>query len=147
MNSNDQLSFLQQYTGREFTASPSPFTLWLKPAVLLAERGKLSFQYTVRRDMTNPMGTLHGGVTAAMMDDVIGATMFSFNEEHFYTTINNVIDYFAPAFENDIIIAETSIIKKGKQIVNAQCEIWNAGKSKLIARGYSNLLKTAIKKA
>lgn len=146
MDTNDQLSFLQQYTGREFTASPSPFTLWLKPVVMLAERGRLSFQYTVRRDMINPMGSLHGGVTAAIMDDVIGATMFSFNEDYFYTTINNVIDYFAPAFENDIIIADTSIIKKGKQIVNAQCEIWNADKSKLIARGYSNLLKTAIKK-
>jgi acyl-coenzyme A thioesterase 13 len=72
--------------------------------------------------------------------------MFSFNEECFYAIINNVIDYFAPAMENDLIIADTSVIKKGKQIVNAQCEIWNADKTKLIAKGYSNLLKTEIKK-
>lgn len=26
-------------------------------------------------------------------------------------------------------------------MINAQCEIWNADKTRMIARGYSNLLK------
>lgn len=146
MNTTEQLSILQSFIGKEFTASPSPFMHWLKPIVLSAESGKLAFQYTVRKEMTNPIRGLHGGVTAAIMDDIIGATMFSLNEEHFYTTVNNVIDYFSPAREGDLIVAETSLIKKGKQIVNAQCEIWNADKTRLIARGYSNLLKTTLKK-
>lgn len=141
MNTNNLLEVLQHYIGKEFTVSPSPFMLWLKPVVLFAEQGKLSFQYIIRKEMTNPMKTLHGGVTAAIIDDVIGATMVTFNEECFYTTVNNVIDYFIPAIENDIVIADTIIIKKGKQMVNAQCEIWNADKTRLIARGYSNLLK------
>lgn len=147
MHHTEQLQVLQQYIGKEFTTSPSPFMLWLKPIVLEAETGKLSFQYTIRKEMINPIGTLHGGVTAAIVDDSIGATMFSLNEDSFYTTLNNVIDYFAPAYENEEIIASTSIIKKGRQIVNAQCEIWNKDKTRLIARGYSNLLKTAMKKA
>ncbi|MES2396723.1 MAG: PaaI family thioesterase [Bacteroidota bacterium] len=146
MNPNNQLEVLQSFIGKEFTASPSPFMLWLRPIVISAEQGKLSFQYTVRKEMMNPAGTLHGGVTAAIIDDIIGATMFSFNEDYFYTTINNVIDYFASSKENDTIIADTLVIKKGKQIVNVQCEIWNAGKDRLIARAYSNLLKTDHKK-
>lgn len=146
MNPNNQLEVLQSFIGKEFTASPSPFMLWLRPIVISAEQGKLSFQYTVRKEMMNPAGTLHGGVTAAIIDDIIGATMFSFNEDYFYTTINNVIDYFAPSKENDTIIADTLVIKKGKQIVNVQCEIWNSAKDRLIARAYSNLLKTDHKK-
>lgn len=146
MNPNNQFEVLQSFIGKEFTASPSPFMLWLRPIVISAEQGKLSFQYTVRKEMMNPAGTLHGGVTAAIIDDIIGATMFSFNEDYFYTTINNVIDYFASSKENDTIIADTVVIKKGKQIVNVQCEIWNAGKDRLIARAYSNLLKTDHKK-
>lgn len=146
MNPNDQLEVLQSFLGKEFTGSPSPFSKWLKPVVLAAEKGMISFQFTVRHDMTNPMGGLHGGVTAAIIDDVIGATLFSYNEEHFYTTLNNVVDYFAPAREGDIIIADTQVIKKGKQVVNVQCEVWNEGKNRLIARGYSNLLKTGIEK-
>lgn len=144
MNTINQLEVLQRYIGKEFTESPSPFMHWLKPIVVSAEYGKLSFRYTIRKEMTNPVGGLHGGVTAAIVDDIIGATMFSFNEEHFYTSVNNVIDYFSPAKVNDIIIAETSIIRKGKQMVNAQCEIWNENKTRLIARGYSNLLKTGL---
>lgn len=146
MNTTDQLSVLQSFIGKEFTASPSPFMHWLNPIVLSVESGKLAFQYTIRKEMTNPVKGLHGGVTAAIIDDIIGATMFSLNEEYFYTTVNNVIDYFSPAREGDLIVAETSIIRKGKQIVNAQCEIWNADKTRLIARGYSNLLKTSLKK-
>ena len=144
MKTTNHLEILQSFTGREFTDSPSPFMHWLKPVLISAESGKLSFRYTIRKEMTNPIGTLHGGVTAAIIDDIIGATMFSLNEDQFYTTVNNVIDYFAPAREGDTVIADTLIQKKGNQIVNAQCEIWNAGKTRMIAKGYSNLLKTAI---
>nr|WP_246282430.1 hypothetical protein [Flavobacterium agri] len=42
-------------------------------------------------------------------------------------------------------MAETKINKKGKTVVNAECEIWNEDKSKLLAKGYTNLLKTAQK--
>lgn len=146
MKTKNQLEMLQEYIGKEFPASPSPFMKWLNPLVLNAEEGKLSFQYKVRKEMTNPVGTLHGGVTSAIVDDIIGATMFSFNEENFYTTVNLVVDYFAHAHEGDIIIADTSVVKKGKQMVNAQCEVWNADKTKLIAKGYSNLIKINVKR-
>lgn len=146
MKAAHPLTTLQSFIGKEFIASASPLMLWLKPIVLSAESGKLSFEYIVRKEMTNPMGSLHGGISAAIIDDIIGATIFSLNEDFFYTTINNVIDYYAPANEADKIIAETCILKKGKQIINAQCELWNANKTKLLARGYSNLLKTNLKK-
>ncbi|MCJ8152602.1 PaaI family thioesterase [Chryseobacterium sp. SSA4.19] len=138
----DKLAMLKNFIGKEFTASPSPFMKWLNPTVISAEEGRIEFQYTVREEWLNPMGNLHGGVTAAIMDDIIGATMFSLNEKSFIVTVNNSIDYFSTAKENDNIVAETKIIKRGKQFVNAQCEIWNADKTRLIARGTSNLFKT-----
>jgi len=137
----DRLAQLKQFIGKEFDQSPSPFMKWLNPIVLSVEEGQLEFQYTIRPEWLNPIGNLHGGVTAAIIDDVIGATMFSLNENSFITTINNVIDYFSTAKENDNIVAETKIIKRGKQFVNAQFEIWNADKTRLIARGTSNLFK------
>lgn len=142
---NEAFEYLKQHIGKEVSTSPSPFMNWLKPTMLAVEEGRLSFQYTIRHEMTNPYKTLHGGIVAAMIDDAIGATLICYGEPYFYPTINNVIDYFASARENDIIIAETSIIKKGNQIVNAQCEIWNEEKSKLLAKGYTNLLKTGMK--
>lgn len=137
----DKLQALKSFIGKEFTASPSPFMRWLNPVVVSAEEGQIEFQYIVREEWLNPMGNMHGGVTAAIMDDIIGATMFSLNEKTFIVTVNNSIDYFSTAKENDTIVAETKIIKRGKQFVNAQCEIWNADKTRLIARGTSNLFK------
>lgn len=137
---------LRAHIGKQITDSPSPFMSWLAPVVLVVEEGSLTFQHTVRKEMTNPFGTLHGGITAAIIDDAIGATLISYGEPYFYVSVNLVVDYLSAAREGDVILAETSIIKKGSQVVNAQCEVWNADKTKLIAKGYTNLLKTEIKK-
>lgn len=142
---NKAFQFLKDRIGQEVQHSPSPFMNWLKPVMRTVEEGKLEFEYTIRNEMTNPMGTLHGGITAAIIDDCIGATLISYGEPWFYTTVNLVIDYFAAAKENDILIAESTIIKKGNQIVNAQCNVWNADKSRLIAKGYTNLLKIELR--
>jgi len=142
----DRLEKLKSYIGKEFTASPSPFMLWLKPVVLVVNEGHLEFEYQIRQEWLNPIGNLHGGVTAAIIDDILGATMFSLNKTNFYTTINNVIDYFSTAKKGEKIIAKTSITKKGNQFINAQCEIWNSDKSRLLARGTSNLYKTELKR-
>ncbi|HXB13144.1 MAG TPA: hotdog domain-containing protein, partial [Bacteroidia bacterium] len=85
------------------------------------------------------------GVTAAIIDDIIGATMISLDEQYSNITINNVIDYFSPAKENDIILAETNIIKNGSQVSNGECIVWNHDKTRMIARGYSNMLKKEAK--
>lgn len=37
-----------------------------------------------------------------------GTALFFLNEPYYYTTINNTIDYFSPANENDFLIAETA---------------------------------------
>ena len=47
---------------------------------------KPKFEFVMRAEMTIPMGTLHGGVMAAIMDDMIGATIICLGRDHFYTT-------------------------------------------------------------
>ena len=60
---------------------------------------------------------------------------------HLYTWWHdNYIDYFATASEGDEIVAETSIVKRGRTILNLQCEITLPSKKRLIAKGYSNML-------
>jgi len=141
-----EAAFLRAHIGKEVSGSPSPFMNWLKPVLLYVEEGSLTFQYTVRCEMTNPFGTLHGGITAAMIDDAIGATLIAYGEPYFHVTINLAIDYFAAAKEGDVIIAQSQVIKKGRQIVNAQCDVWNEDRTRLLAKGYTNLIKTEIKK-
>jgi acyl-coenzyme A thioesterase 13 len=130
----------QLFTGKEIIHSPSHFMNWLKPTLISAERGSLHCSYVVRKEMTNPYGILHGGITAGIIDDLIGATIFILGLNNRYTTVNNNIDYFAPAAEGDLITAKTEIVKQGRAIINLQCEVYLPIKNRLIAKGYSNML-------
>jgi len=138
--SEQRLTFLRQSIGKVITNSPSNFMNWLAPVLIKADHGILICQYTIRKEMTNPYQILHGGVTAGIIDDLIGATVFTMGLNERYTTVNNYIDYFATASEGDEVIAETSIVKRGRTILNLQCEIFLPSKKRLIAKGYSNML-------
>jgi acyl-coenzyme A thioesterase 13 len=135
-----RLTNLQAQIGKEITNSPSPFMNWLKPTLISAERGEIQCSYVIRKEMTNPYAILHGGITAGIIDDLIGATVFTLGLNAKYTTVNNNIDYFASAVEGDIITAKTTVVKQGRTIINLQCEVFLPSKNRLIAKGYSNML-------
>ena len=140
---NEAQSRLENFrllTGKEITNSPSHFMNWLKPTLISAEKGSLHCSYVIRKEMTNPYSILHGGITAGIIDDLIGATVFILGLSNRYTTVNNSIDYFAPANEGDIITAKTTVVKQGRTIINLQCEVFLPSKNRLIAKGYSNML-------
>jgi acyl-coenzyme A thioesterase 13 len=136
------IDFLRSQIGKGSQKSPSPLMRWLNPDILEVEAGAMALRYTVREEMTNPMGQLHGGISAAIIDDAIGCTMFAYGEDTPWSTINNTIDYLLPARSGDRIVARTRILKKGARLVNAQCEIFSEDGTRLLARGSSNLLKT-----
>lgn len=136
----DRLTVFKSLIGKEITQSPSHFMNWLKPTLLNAEKGELYCSYIIRKEMTNPYGILHGGITAGIIDDLIGATVYILGLKDRYTTVNNNIDYFAPAKEGDEITAKTSIVKQGRAIINLQCEVYLLSKNRLIAKGYSNMI-------
>lgn len=145
---NKVVSLLKQQLGKEAvdTPTPSPLMRWLNPVLLEVEEGAVTFRYIVRKEMTNPIGTMHGGISAAIIDDAIGTAVYTFAEDRFYSTINNTIDYLAPAYEKDSVIAVASVLKKGKQLIYAQCEIWNGDRTRMLAKGHSNLIQTGIGK-
>lgn len=143
---NKSLQFLKNQIGKDSVKSPSPLMQWLNPVLLSVEEGNIEFEFEVRPEWLNPIGTLHGGIIAAIIDDCIGATIFTYGEPVFYSTINLAVDYFSIAKEGQKIIALTTVTKKGRQLINAQCEIWNSERSRILAKGYSNLLKTDVKK-
>jgi len=141
---NKTVDFFRNQLGKEVFNSPSAFGNWLKPKAIKIDAGALICEYIVREEMTNPAKILHGGVIAGIIDDMIGATVFTLEKSNFFSTINNSIDYFAPSKIGDVITAQTRVVKMGREIINLECEIWNLKKNRLIARGTSNLMKTNL---
>lgn len=141
---NDRLKFVQSFIGKPFTESPSPFAHWLNGTVVHAEKDTVTFQFTVRKEMTNPVGTLHGGVIAAMIDDCMGVTFFVMGLENFYPTINLYVDFFNPVGVGKTIFVRTHVVKQGKTIINMKAEVLSDRK-KLLAQATSNLAFSNIK--
>jgi acyl-coenzyme A thioesterase 13 len=144
MEENKILPYFKSQIGKEFANNPSRYGAWLNGILKEAEEGQLTAEFTVRKEMTNGIGTLHGGVIAGILDDMMGATVVSLGNKNFFTTVNLAVDYFYPARENDVLTAKAFMIKKGNHIQHVQCELWNLSINKMIAKGNSNLLKIDV---
>jgi len=124
--------------------SPSAYTNWLQPVAKEAEYGSLTFEYEIRKEMTNPAEILHGGVVAGIMDDLMGATIYSMELPGQYVTVNLDVSFFAMAKLGDVILAKTRMLKKGRKVINMECEIWHPKRDKLIAKGSANLMRADL---
>ncbi|MEN2399042.1 PaaI family thioesterase [Flavobacterium sp. MC2016-06] len=142
---NKRLKFLQSFIGKHFTESPSPYAHWLNGKVISVEEKAVEFQFEIRKDMTNPVGMLHGGVTSGMIDDCIGVNFMVLGLEKFYPTINLYIDYFNPAFEGQKVLVRTKVEKLGKTIINIKADVINENTSKLVAQASANLALSDVK--
>ncbi len=135
------IEHIKAVIGKEEQLSPSPFMNWLKPVAVAASYGSLTFEYKVRKEMTNPMGNLHGGVIAGIIDDIMGATVYSLEKSGLFVTVNLSVDYFAPARLGDVIHAKTEVVKEGRNVIHMACELWLPAKKRLLAKAGSNLLR------
>ena len=142
---NKRLQFLQSFIGKHFTGSPSHFAHWLNVKVISVEEKAVKFEFEIRKEMTNPVGMLHGGVTAGMIDDCICVNFMVLGLEKFYPTINLYIDYFNPVFENQTVIVTTKLEKLGKTIINIKAEVINKNTSKIVAQASANLAMSDVK--
>lgn len=141
MQDNKALEMMRQRIGRPTTDSPSMFGNWLAGELVHVEAGALEAKYTVRPEMTNPAGKLHGGVAAAIIDDLIGATMFSLGQPDFMSTVNLAVDYLGAVDSGEVLTVKTKVTKVGRQLLHAQAEMFNA-KGRMVAVANSNLIRT-----
>jgi acyl-coenzyme A thioesterase 13 len=140
--SNPILNKFRENIGQPM-GSPSPIGNWLGGILMEAEENYLIAEYKVQEQFLNPMGVMHGGVYAVMMDDLMGAMVFSLNNEYFFTTVNLAVDFLSSAKAGETISVKAEVIKAGKNIIHCECRMYNADK-KLLAKSISNLAKTHI---
>jgi uncharacterized protein (TIGR00369 family) len=141
---NPILAFLQAHIGLEMQQSPSPVSRWLNGTLRVATLGDITADYIVRENMTNPNTTLHGGISAAIADDIIGVAVYSLHTEYYYTTVNLTMDYLAPAKVGQVVRARGWVVRQGRTIIHTECTIHNLD-GQLLARGTSNLCVTSAK--
>jgi acyl-CoA thioesterase len=86
-----------------------PFSIWLGIERVEESEGKSILRMTVRRDMLNGFGIIHGGVTFSLADSALA---FASNSHGIQSvSIDNSINYFEPAKEGDVLTATTDEIR------------------------------------
>ena len=141
---NPRLDFFRSQIGQNMSTSISPFGRWLNGTIRAADYGRLVADFAVREDMTNPAKVLHGGAAAGILDELVGAMVFTLGREYAYTSVNLTVDFLHAARLGDIITGTAEVVRAGKNIVHCEGRIL-AADGKIIAKCATNLIQTSLK--
>lgn len=82
----------------------------------------LTLECQIRETLKNGLGTLHGGVTATLVDVSIGLAVIGQLGGQPATTVELKVNYLRPA-TNGKVVARARIVKLGKTLVTGTAEV------------------------
>lgn len=139
---NPLVELFRASIGKKLEGAP-PFTAWLDGRILSAGVGEIEMQFVVRPEMANPTGLLHGGVQAAIIDDVFGMTAATLGDEGFRISVDLHVNFIDKVKVGDTVTARAKVLRNGRRITYAVCELRDSF-GNLVARGDTNQLKTTF---
>ncbi|MFN9543960.1 MAG: PaaI family thioesterase, partial [Alphaproteobacteria bacterium] len=111
------------------------------------ERGWVRVAYTVSDQLANRFGALHGGMTAAMMDDVISlAAGLGIEWGQITPTLEMKVSYIRQGRPGTRLVAEASTIRRGSSVAFLEAELRDP-EGALVATASSTIAITAMKPA
>ena len=120
-----------------------------KPGILVAldfdfievEAGRAVFAGTPGEHAYNPLGTVHGGYAAALLDSACGCAVHSrLTASQEYTTLELKVAYHKPITkETGLLRAEGGVLSLGRRAAFAEAKLTDA-RGKLYATASSTLL-------
>ena len=114
------------------TYEKSPFFSNMGFEVVEFEENKVLIKLQIKEHFMNVNETLHGGVHATMLDQVLGmVTRVTTNTR--CATVNLNINYLAPT-TSGVVFAKATIVQQGYRIVTAEGEVYDE-QGKTLAKG------------
>jgi len=138
---NKLLNILKSFQGKSFQASESAAGRHLEYKIKQVESGHIILNFTVLKQFTNPIGTLHGGMMSCLIDECCGLAFLSSGNKYFYTTVDLQVNFLEPAFEGAELRAEAKVEREGRRLAHISCSVFN-DQNVLLATASSNLIKT-----
>ncbi|CAL8397218.1 unnamed protein product [Gadus morhua 'NCC'] len=106
-----------------------------KVNVLSASPGKVVCEMKVEEEHTNHGGTLHGGLTATLVD-IISTTAIMYSERGSPgVSVDMNITYMNAAKIGEDVLITAQVLKQGKTLAFASVDLINKSTGKVIAQG------------
>jgi uncharacterized protein (TIGR00369 family) len=103
--------------------------------------GRAVFQGTTGRHAYNPIGTVHGGYAATLLDSACGCAVHALlSATQGYTTLELKVSYLrALTLDSGVVRAEGTVLSIGKRVAFAEAKLLDAA-GRLCASATSTLL-------
>ena len=103
--------------------------------------GHASFELDPAERHYNPLGTVHGGIAATLLDSAMGCAVHTtLDEGEAYTTLELKVNYVRAITEaTGRVVATGSVIHRGGRVATAEARLTDAG-GRLLAHGTSTCL-------
>ena len=128
---------------RSATASspPAPIQQLLAFTLTEVDEGRVLFTGIPGEQHYNPIGVVHGGFAATLLDSALGASVHStLPEGKGYTTLETKFNLTRPVTaETGAVRAEGKVIHRGRQIATSEATLRDVG-DKLLAHATSTCL-------
>lgn len=111
-----------------------PFAAHLELEGVSVDRGRVTFALEVQPFHLNPLGTLHGGVMATLLDSAMGSAVHTtLDDDVLYTTGDLAVRFLRPVRLGERVEASGWIVHSGRRTATAEGEIVCPG-GRLVAR-------------
>lgn len=108
---------------RQALESQNKYAIHLGQKLTEFSEGRAVLVLEGREAITNPLGTIHGGILFGLADTAAGGACYSGG--HYVTTASAAIHYYRPGQQNDTLTAIGQVTKWGRRICFAECKIYN----------------------
>ncbi|MGN6193907.1 MAG: hydroxyphenylacetyl-CoA thioesterase PaaI [Ginsengibacter sp.] len=99
------------------------FSKWLGIEITEIKEGYSKIKMTIRKEMTNGFGIVHGGITFSLADSAFAFACNSRN--NLSVALDTSINFTKPALVDDILIAEAKEIHNGNSTGFYQISVTN----------------------
>jgi uncharacterized protein (TIGR00369 family) len=105
------------------------------------EHGRVVMSLDTRPDFANPLGTVHGGIAATLLDSVMGCAVHTtLPAGDTYTTLEIKVNYIRAArLSGSTLTAEGTVIHTGQRTATAEGTVHNE-QGKLVAHATTTCL-------
>jgi uncharacterized protein (TIGR00369 family) len=131
-----ELSGLELMRQAAATDRPAPIGALIGLSIDEVEYGEVTMSLHTRADMANPLGTLHGGICATMLDSVMGCAVHTTLDAGIgYGTIELKVNYIRSVPVDGVkLTAKAATIHVGRKIATAEGRVYDP-QGRLVAHG------------
>ncbi|XP_030067329.1 acyl-coenzyme A thioesterase 13-like [Microcaecilia unicolor] len=106
-----------------------------KMNLISASPGKVVCDMKIEDEHTNANGTLHGGMTATLVDTISSAALLYTERGQLAVSVDMNITYMDTAKLGDSILITAQVLKQGQSLAFVTVDLINKDTKKIIAQG------------